>query len=129
MITEQQFRQNVQRILDALNTGDWGALDKAADELFSADYVWHLPGLRDPVRGPDGFKQTVRSGVESSPGYRATIEDVLTMGDRAAARLVERRTDPATGKTQHHTVIMINHLKVGKFAEDWQLVGPWEDEG
>jgi len=128
MITEQQFRQNIQRILDPLNARDWDAFDKAVDELFTADYVWHLPGLRDPVRGPDGFKQTVRSGVESSPGYRATIEDILVMGNKGAARLMERRTDPATGKAQHHTLIMINHLRDGKFAEDWQLISRWEDE-
>jgi len=39
------------------------------------------------------------------------------------------RTDPATGKAQRLTTIMINHIVGGKFAEDWQLVGLWEDDG
>jgi len=128
MVTEQQFRENLKRILDALNTKDWGVLDKVVDEVFVTDYMWHLPGIQDPIRGPEGFRQTIRDAVESSPDYRATIEDVLVIGDSAAARLMEHRTDPETGKAQHLTSIMICHLKGGKFAEDWQLIGPWEDE-
>ena len=128
MITEAQFRENLQRILDALNTKDWGVFDKVVDELFVTDYVWHLSGIQDPVRGPEGFKQTLRSAVESWPDYRATIEDILVMGDKAAARLMEHRTDPETGKAQHCTSIMIDHLKGGKFADDWQVVSPWEDD-
>jgi hypothetical protein len=41
---------------------------------------------------------------------------------------MEHRTDPETGKAQHLTSIMICHLRGGKFAEDWQVVSPWEDD-
>ena len=127
MVIEQQFREDIQRILDALNTQEWDSLDQVVNELFVADYVWHLPGIRATVRGPDGFKQAVRNRVESNPGLRTTIEDILVMGDKAATRLVTHRTDPATGKAQHNTILMISHLQDGKFAEDWQLFSQWED--
>jgi predicted ester cyclase len=128
MVTEQRFRENLQRILDALNTKDWDTLDNVVDDVYVADYVWHLPGIREPVRGPEAVKQTFHYLLEATPGYRATSEDVLVMGDKAAARLLVHRTDPDTGKAQHRTSLMINHLEDGKFAEDWQLASAWEDD-
>ncbi len=128
MITEQQFRENLQRIVDALNTKDWGALGKVVDELIVTDYVWHLPGIQDPVCGPEGWKQLMRSLVESTPGYRATIEDLFVVGDKAATRFLSHRSDPETGKAQRMTGLLISHLRGGKFAEDWEVVSPWEDE-
>jgi predicted ester cyclase len=128
MITEQQFRGSFQRILDAFNKMDWDALDTVVKEFFVADHVWHLPGLGDPVRGHEGFKQGMRHMVESSPGYRATIEDLLVVKDKAAVRLMAHRTNPATGRMQRLTSILITHLEGGKLAEDWQLASPWEDE-
>ena len=47
MTTEQQFRQNLQSIINALNTKDWTTLGKVVDETFDADYVWHLPSVQD----------------------------------------------------------------------------------
>jgi predicted ester cyclase len=129
MITEQQFRENLQRILDAVNARDWNALGKLVDESFTIDYVCYLPGMGEPARGPEGFKRGIRGMAESNPGYRATVEDALVMGDKAAARLMIHRTDPATGKAQRCSSIMLNHLRGRQFAEDWQLVSPWEDEG
>jgi ketosteroid isomerase-like protein len=128
MITEQQFRENMQRILSALNAKDWGAFDKVVDELFATDYVWHLPGAREPVLNRDGFKQRIWGAVQAWPDFRVEIEDVLVMGDKAAARLAEYRTDPETGQAQRLTSLMIHHTKDGRFAEDWQLISAWEDE-
>jgi ketosteroid isomerase-like protein len=129
MVTEQQFRETLRRWVEALNAKDWDAFDKLMDELYTDDYVGHLPVAQDPVRGPEGMKQYFRNVLESIPGYHAMVEDVLVAGDKGAARFTGRRTDPATGKKQRLTGIMINRFVSGKFAEDWQLVGPWEDEG
>ena len=118
----------VSRFSEAINAEDWDALDGAVDALYTADYVWHLPGLRPPVRGPEEVKQVFRFLVESTPGYQATIEDLVVMGDKAAARLRVRRINPDTGKAQHRTSMMINRLEEAKFAEDWQLASEWEDE-
>ena len=128
MVTEQQFREILRRWLEALNAKDWDAFDRLVDEVVTGDYVGHLPGAQDPVRGPEGLKQYFRGVIQAFPGYRGTVEDVLVAGDSAAARFTGRRTDPATGKTQRVTAIMISHLKGGKFSEDWELAGPWEDE-
>jgi ketosteroid isomerase-like protein len=128
MVTEKQFGASLQRILDALNAQDWDALDGAVDALFAADYVWHLPGARPPVRGPEEVKQVFRFLVNATPGYKATIEDLVAAETKSAARLRVRRTDPETGKSQQRTSIMINHLEGDKFVTGWQLASEWEDE-
>ena len=128
MVTEKQFGASLERILDALNTQDWDALDRAVDALFTADYVWRLPGARPPVRGPEEVKQVFRFLVNATPGYRATIEDLVAAETKSAARLRVRRTDPETGKVQQRTSIMINHLEDDKFVMGWQLASEWEDE-
>ena len=128
MTTEQQFRQDLQSIINALNTKDWSALGKVVDETFDADYVWHLPGVQDPVCGREAWKQLMRNLVEASPDYQATLEDVFVVGDKAAARFSSQRRDPATGKAQRMTGLMISHFRDDRFAEDWEVGSPWEDE-
>ena len=128
MFTEQQLRGNVQRVVEALNTRDWSALDKVMDETFTADYVWHLVGIQDPVRSPADAEQILRGFMEITPGGWWTLDDVVVAGDKAATRLTAHRNDPETGKPQRMTELMFHHLKDGKFAEDWDVVSPWIDE-
>ena len=129
MVTEQQFREVVRRMVDAEKAGDWDAMDDVVDEYFTSDYVGHLPGAADPVRGQKELKEYWRNVVGSISGMRSTIEDLFVAGENAAGRFTARSTDPATGKTRRATVILISHLQGGKFAEDWEVAGEWEDEG
>ena len=126
MVTEQQYREILQRWMEILNARDWDAFDKLVDGALTPDYVGHLPG--GPVRGAAGMKQAFRSIVGSIPGYRATIEDVVAAGDKGAARMTTHRTDPASGKTQCLPVLLFSRMKGDKFAEDWELIGAWQDE-
>ena len=128
MNTEQLYKDWITRIVEAMNAQDWEALDKLQDTYVTGEYIGHLPGASSLVRGPEGLKQYFRSVVGSMPGYRATIEDIFTIGDKGAARFRGRITDPATGKVQFATVLMISHLKEGKSVEDWEIAGEWEDE-
>lgn len=128
MITEQQCREILERWVTFLGAKNWRAFDELMDEVVASDCISHLPGVRDPVRGPAGLKQYFRRVVESNPDYRATVEDVFAAGDQAAARCTGRRTDSATGKTQRITILRISHLKGDKIAEEWQLISPWEDD-
>jgi ketosteroid isomerase-like protein len=125
---EQPYREHLHRFVEALNARDWRAVDDLADEVVTSEYVGHLPGAGDLVRGPEGLKQYFRTVYESIPGFHSTIEDVFAAGDKTATRFMARRADPATGKTQRATAIMISRTEGGKSAEDWELVGLWEDE-
>lgn len=128
MLSEQQVMGNAQRIVEALNAKDWRALDQVMDEAFTADYVWHLVGIQDPICGPADAEQVLRGFMEITPGCWWTLDDVVVTGDKAATRLTAHRTDPETGKAQRMTELMIHHLRDGKFAEDWDVVSPWLDE-
>jgi len=128
MTTEQQFRDYISRFVEGISKPDWEAFDKLVDTTVAGEYIGHLPGISGPVRGPEGLKQYFRGVVASIPGYYATIEDIFAVGDKGAARFKGQRTDPATGKMQLITGLLISHLKGGKFVEDWELVGEWEDE-
>jgi ketosteroid isomerase-like protein len=128
MSAEQEFRENMQRCLQAVNAKDSAALDKAAEALLTGDYVLHFPAAGDSVRGPEGWSRWMWGVLERNPDYQATTDELFVAGDRAAGRFTGRRTDPATAKAQHLTTIMISHLRGGKSCEDWQLVGPWEDD-
>jgi len=128
MITEQQFREYLHRLVDAENARDWSTLDKLLDESVSRDYVGSLPGARNSVRGLNELKQWFHNVVAAIPGSHSTVEDTFMTGDRAAARFTARRTDPATGKTQRAMVLLLRRLEAGKFAEDWEVAGPWQDE-
>ena len=115
-------------MVEALNTRDWSALDKVMDEEFTADYVWHLVGIQDPVRSSADAEQILRGFMEMTPGGWWTLDDVVVAGDKAATRLTAHRSDPETGKPQRMTELMFHHLKDGKFAEDRDVVSPWIDE-
>ena len=128
MNTEQQFKEYSFRLVEAINALDWEAYDKLVDTYVASEYIGHLPGVSSPVRGPEGMKQYYRGVFTSIPGYHATIEDVFVAGDKGAMHFTGYRTDPATGKAQRITGLSISHLKDGKFAEEWELVGEWEDE-
>jgi predicted ester cyclase len=125
--TEQQFKDYLSHIVEALNARDWRALDRLVDASVASDYVLHFPGTPD-MHGPEEFKQFFHGIVESFPDYRGTIEDAFVVGDKAAARFMGHRTDQDTGKEQHIAGLLISHLKDGKYNEDWEIVGDWEDE-
>jgi predicted ester cyclase len=128
MLTEQQCREMLQRLLDTLNTSDWDAMDSVMDDILIDDYVWHVAGLPDPVRGLQASKETMRAGIGSIPGYRATIEDVICDGNKVAYRFRLHTTDPDTGAGQHTVCLMLLHIEGDRFTEEWILSGPWEDD-
>jgi len=80
------------------------------------------------MRGVEAWKEFMRIALESIPDYHATIEDLFVAGDKAVVRFLLQRTDPDTGKAQHAMDIMINHMEDGKFAKEWQVLAPWEDD-
>jgi predicted ester cyclase len=56
------------------------------------------------------------------------MEDLLADGDKIAFRLSIHRTDPVTGKLQHCAELCISRFVGDKIAEEWELLGPWEDD-
>lgn len=97
------------------------------DELAAPDAISH--GLSDdgkPRVGRDHFRDFVRLFRSGLGDIHITVEDVLSDGDRTAARLTLRATHsgdgfgfPATGKPVVVTAIVIARWQDGKIAEGW----------
>lgn len=101
-----------------------GAL-AVCDEVFAPGYIGHLP-LMD-VKGPEEFKQLVRTYRNAYPDVHLTIEDVFAVGDRVAARWVSKGTHlgdimgiPASGNEIEIMGISLFRIENGKVAEEWE---------
>ena len=96
------------------------------DEIKSSNYVFHDPGLPEPVRGPEGFKDYLMMFRTAFPDLSSTIEDLIVEGEKVAVRFTFAGTQqgdlfgiPPTGKQATVSAILIARLVNGKFVEGW----------
>ncbi|MCA1615645.1 MAG: ester cyclase [Acidobacteria bacterium] len=101
---------------------------EAIDELFAADGTAH--GLADaggePLRGPAGFKPFFQRFRDAFPDIEVTVEDVITEGDKVAARCSVRgahRGDSlgfaASGRAVEFTGMTFARVRDGQIVEAW----------
>ena len=91
------FKQFVQFI----NTAD----ENLAQQLISPAAKFHVPGQSEPLQGPKGYLMIIAMMRSGFPDIQWTLEDLITEGDKVAARFTMRGTHngeffgvPATGK-------------------------------
>jgi len=96
------------------------------DEVKSSNYVFHDPGLPEPIRGPEGFKQYIMLFRNAFPDLHSTIEDLIAEGEKVTVRFTYTGTQqgdllgiPSTGKQVTVTAILIGRFVNDKFAEGW----------
>jgi len=128
MVSKQKAREVMLRWIEAVNSKDTTAFDQLADEVYTPGFVWHFPGVTDMPPGPAGMKQLFRNILTGNPNYKAALVDLFMEGDKAASRYTMRRSDPASGKPQHGTILDIGRFVGDKLAEEWELVSQWEDD-
>ena len=128
MVTKQKGREVIVRWIETISSRDITALDQLADESCTVDYVWHFPGVTHLPPGPAGAKQICRGILADHPGIRGELEDLVAGRDRVAWRCTWRRMDPATGKSQRLTGMVISRFVGDQIAEEWELLSPWEDD-
>ena len=101
---------------------------EAIDELFAADGLAH--GLADetgePLRGPANFRVFHAKFREAFPDIEVTVEDVITEGDKLAARCSVRgrhQSDSlgfaATGSPVEFTGMTFVRVRDGQIVEAW----------
>ena len=97
----------------------------ACDEVFSADYLGHLPMM--DVHGPEEFKQLVAAYRVAYPDVHLTVEDIFAVGDRVAVRWVSRGTHlgsmmgaPPSGNKIEIMGISLFRIEDNKVAEEWE---------
>jgi steroid delta-isomerase-like uncharacterized protein len=123
MSTEQN-KAVVQRIVEAINQGNWSALD----DLFSADYVEHAapPGLPPGLVGLIQFFSMLRAAF---PDFHYTVDDVIAEGEKVVQRVTGHGTMqgdflgmPATGKHASWGEIHIGRFAGDKIVEHWASI-------
>ena len=105
--------------------------EAAIDEMLSEETVHHgLGGVEgEPVRGIENFKSFHRNFLQVFPDLQVTVEDVVSDGEKMAARYTARGTHAGDGlgiaptnRTVEFTGSGICSVKDGKFVEVWNEV-------
>ena len=123
METGEENRVLLRRFVDeVINTGDVGLVPWFVGE----DFVDHDP---PPGASPDisGIGRAFTRVRASFPDFHATVEDLVSEGDRVAYRWTFRGTHlgdfggiPPTGREAIWSVIGIARFAEGKMVERWQ---------
>ena len=96
------------------------------DEIKSSSYVFHDPGVPEPIRGPEGFKHYLMMFRTAFPDLHSTIEDLIAEGEKVTVRFTFTGTQqgalmglPPTDRQVTVTASLIARLEGGKFVEGW----------
>ena len=81
-------RHLMERFVEFINT----ASPKLAEELISAQAIFHVPGRPEPVIGPAGYLEIIAMMRGGFPDIQWTLEETITEGDNIAARFTMRGT-------------------------------------
>ncbi len=105
-----------------------GSKQTVFDEFLAPDYILHLPGTPEPIRGPEGSKQLHVSFFSAMPDFRTPVEDVVAEGDRVAGRYTAHATHQGefmgsapTGKQVTVMGMSILRIAGGKIVEEWAM--------
>ena len=122
-MTDEEVRNIVDRFTDEAWNG--GNLD-LVDELFAEDYVGHDAPRPEPVHGPEGMKEFLRTYQAAMSDANITLDDVIIRDDKVVTRWTGRGTHdgpmmgiPPTGKHVEFTGIRIFRLAGVKIVEGW----------
>jgi predicted ester cyclase len=104
----------MRKMIGAFATGDLSEIDT----LVSPDYVDHegIGGVE--VHGPAGFRQVVSAARGSFSNLEVTVEDLITDGDRAAARVFWRGVLPGDSRIERETIDIVRFAN-GQAVEHW----------
>lgn len=101
----------------------------AIDDFVSEDFVGYDPSLPEPVRGPEGVRETVEMLLSGFPDTEVELEAVVAEGDLVAQRISASGTHRGefmgiepTGEEVDVTVMAFQRTENGKAVEEWQVV-------
>jgi steroid delta-isomerase-like uncharacterized protein len=110
------------KFTELFSTGD----ERAADQLMSADVVFHGATPNGPLEGRDAFKGFLAAYRRAFPDAHSTVEAQVAEGDTVVTRWRARGTHdgplgpiPATGREFETHGITIERIEDGRIAEVW----------
>ena len=125
-MSSDQNKAVLRRWFDALNHKDLKALEKLADETFTAGCFILGSGSMAEL-GPEGVKKWLHQVMENPANMHITIDDMLAEGDKVTIRFTVQDIDPASGEPISSIHIYIYRMVAGQIAEIWavDLPGKW----
>lgn len=110
-----------------VEAGDAGDFDAIAFYLHE-DVVMHAP-LGATLEGLDALNALARTFSDAVPDMKHEIQEVVSVGDTLAARIILTGTHqgellgvPATGNALRVDQGLFAHVRDGKIAEVWEVV-------
>ena len=98
-----------------------------ADDLFTTDYVLHLPG--SPPINRDGAKQVVAMFSTAFPDLKHTVDEMISEGNAVAARWTVRARIEARFKESSLPVSRssypVRQCTIWRMAGSWKRGSPW----
>ncbi len=124
---------DVKEIARRLTEDPWrGKVDEVI-ELVADDYVGHVPGAPEPIRGKEGFRGFIDAYLTGFPDGKITVDEVIAEGEIVAHRWTATGTNtgelmgmPPTGKQVTVTGIAYARIVDGQLREDWTS---WDTAG
>ena len=112
----------MKRFVEFINS----ASEKLAHELVSRDAIFHAPVRPEPVVGPAGYLMIIGMMRGGFPDVQWTLEELISEGDKVAARFTMRGTHqgqfmgvPPTGKQVTIQALNIYHLTNGQIIKEY----------
>ncbi|GHI82678.1 ester cyclase [Streptomyces xanthophaeus] len=94
--------------------------------MLTADFIANVPGLPEPLHGPQTWRSGAQAMGEGFPDLQIHIEDMFGFDDRVAVRVRFRGTHrgtfqgvAATGRQVGFRSIEIYRIEGDKIAEEW----------
>lgn len=105
----------------AFNARDWDRFDGVVDDLFSPDFLLHLPKRGARPLDRDAYRRAVREEVDTHPDLRYVVGDTLVGPDRLALTLERRFT--LAGRSTIVPVCLVARLVEGRIATITEYAG------
>jgi steroid delta-isomerase-like uncharacterized protein len=112
----------MRRFVEFINS----ASERLAHELVSPDAIFHVPGRPEPMVGPAGYLMIVGMMREGFADIQWTVEELISEGDKVAARFTMRGTHhgqfmgiPPTEKQITVQALNIYHLSNGQIIKEY----------
>lgn len=118
----------VNRLRDAVNSGDIDAISRTFDELVAADAVIST-ALPLEATGAQLLKEVFAMLLQAYPDLRIVVEDMIAEGDKVVARNTVTGTHrgsymgiPPTGESVTYDEVFILRFAGGQIVQMWGLV-------
>ena len=112
----------MRRFVEFINS----ASEDLATELVSPDAIFHVSGRPEPLVGPAGYRMIVGMMRGGFPDIQWTLEELISEGDKLAARFTMQGTHrghfmgvPPTEKKITVQALNIYHLSNGQIIKEY----------